>query len=147
MPPQINIKELHTIQKKKEKVKSIAYDHILDLIHRRIKMIASFGGTNTFYEIPGLVIGFPLYNLIDCTNYILKALRDNGMLVQLLPPPHISVIYLSWDKKDIKPLPSSDKPSIMPPSKSFYGSYNIQPTGRHTNKKPKDDILKQLRLF
>lgn len=103
MPPQINLKELHNIQKKKLQLKSVAYDRILELIHRRIKLVASYGGSNTFYEIPGLIVGYPLYNLIDCTNYIINSLRNNGLLIQLLPPPHISVIYISWDKKDTKP--------------------------------------------
>lgn len=103
MSPQLNIKELHNIQKKKLELKHVAYDHIIELIHRRIKLVASFGGTNTFYEIPGLVVGYPLYNLIHCTTYIMESLRKNGLLVQLLPPPHISVLYISWDKKDVRP--------------------------------------------
>ena len=149
MPPQINIKELHNIQKKKEQVKSVAYDRIVELIHRRIKMIATFGGSNTFYEIPGLVVGYPLYNLVDCTNYILKALRENGMLVQLLPPPHISVIYLSWDKKDINTVNAPEKPRIMP---SLYGNSKIQASGRHSLKTISEEPSelfkkKQLRLF
>jgi len=133
MPPHLNIKELHTIQKKKEELKHTSYDHILNLIHRRIKVIANVGGTNTFYEIPGLVVGFPLYNLINCTNYIINALRDNSLFVQLLPPPHIAVLYISWDKKDIK--------ASLPAAISTRQRIELPNQNANTSNK------KQLRLF
>jgi len=131
MPPHINIKELYSIQKKKEEQRHVSYDHILNLIHRRIKVIANHGGTNTFYEIPGLVVGYPLFDLYKCTKYIMNALRDNSFFVQILPPPHIAVIYVSWDKQDTKmslPAPVLTRERIELP--------NL-----------KTQIKKQLRLF
>lgn len=97
MPPQINLAELYNIQNKKKTSRLLCFDKILELIHRRIKVVASYNGQNTFYEIPGVMIGYPLYKLTECLNYIVDSLRNNGFLVQILPPPHVAVIYVSWD--------------------------------------------------
>jgi hypothetical protein len=103
MPPQINLNDLYSIQKKKAQNRTVCFDKILQLCHNRIKTIASFNGQNTFFEVPGFMIGFPLYNLNEALDYIVNALRKNGFLVQLLPEPHIAVIYISWDPEELKP--------------------------------------------
>lgn len=103
MPPQINISELYSMQKKQEQKRTICFDKILEMCHNRIKSIAAIKGQNTFYEIPAFVLGFPLYNLDECLKYIVNALRKNGFLVQILPRPHIAVVYISWDPEELKP--------------------------------------------
>jgi hypothetical protein len=101
MPPQLSINELYALQHKKKQMKTVAFDRVIELIHKRIRNVSSYGGLNTFYEVPGLLLGYPLYDIVDCTKYITEALRKNGFLVQLLPPPHFCVIYVSWDPSDI----------------------------------------------
>jgi hypothetical protein len=101
--PNISLTELYDMRKKKDINRTKSFDHIMELCHRRIRNIASYGGMNCFYEIPGILIGFPLYNLAECTQYIIDKIRSSGFLVQLLPPPQISVIYISWDPQEIKP--------------------------------------------
>jgi Family of unknown function (DUF5759) len=101
-PPQINLNELYSIQDQKKKNRSICFNHILELCHRRIRTVTTYGGLNTFYEVPGFVVGYPLYNIKDCMEYVVNALRKNGFLVQILPPPHLYVIYISWDKTEVK---------------------------------------------
>lgn len=103
MPPQININELYSIQKKKKQKRTICFDKILELCHNRIRTIAESNGLNTFYEIPGILAGYPLYNLEECLEYVVDALRKNGFLVQILPAPHVAVIYVSWDPEELKP--------------------------------------------
>ena len=115
MPPQISLNELYQMKKKKDHVKTLSYDKIIELCHRRIRTIAAHGGLNTFYEIPGLLIGFPLYNIYDCLNYVVDKLRKNGFLIQILPPPHVCVIYISWDPNELKP-PKNKPLSIQAPT-------------------------------
>ena len=103
MPPQINLNDLYSMQKKKAQNRTVCFDKILQLCHNRIKTVASFNGQNTFFEVPGFMMGFPLYNLNEALEYIVDALRKNGFLVQLLPEPHIAVIYISWDPDELKP--------------------------------------------
>ena len=113
MPPQIQLNELYQMKKKKEQAKVLCYDRVIELCHRRIRNIAEFGGQNTFYEVPGMLVGYPLYNIYDCLQYVVEALRKSGFLVQILPPPHICVVYVSWDPNDLKP--KFAPKAIMPP--------------------------------
>lgn len=103
MPPQINLNDLYSIQKKKSQNRTKCFDKMLELCHNRIKMVASHTGQNTFYEVPGFMIGYPLYNLDEALTYVIDALRKNGFLVQILPEPHIGVLYISWDPEELKP--------------------------------------------
>ncbi|QIG60179.1 hypothetical protein [Dishui Lake large algae virus 1] len=112
--PNISLSELYDMKKKKEYCRTICFDYIIELCHRRIRNVASYGGMNCFYEIPGMLIGYPLYNLEECTHYVIDKLRGSGFLVQLLPPPHVSVVYVSWDPQELKPR----RPALMGPSGS-----------------------------
>lgn len=103
MPPEININELYGARRKKEMIRTVAFDHIIGMCHRRVRLVAGNGGQNTFYHIPGFLIGFPLYVLSECVDYVVNALRGNGFLVQILPPPHVSVVYVSWDPQELRP--------------------------------------------
>jgi hypothetical protein len=106
MPPQISLNELYSMGKKKQATRTLCFDRVVELCHRRIRTVASYGGLNAFYEIPSMLVGYPLYNLAECTHYVVAALRKNGFLVQLLGnsgAPVDGVIYISWDPKEIKP--------------------------------------------
>lgn len=112
MPPFIKLQELYNLKKKRDNVKKVSYDKIIELCQRRIRNVASHGGQNTFYEIQGILIGYPLYNINECTEYVVDFFRRNGFLVQILPPPHVCVIYISWDPNDLK---KNKTRSIEPP--------------------------------
>lgn len=102
-PPHISLNELYQMQRKKQNSKKVVFDKVIELCHRRIRNIGAFGGMNTFYEIPGLLVGYPLYNIYDCTDYVIEHLRKSGFIVQVLPPPQVCVLYISWDPNEIKP--------------------------------------------
>lgn len=113
MPLSITLNELYQERRTKEKSKKISFDRILELVHRRIRNVNSYGGLNTFYEIPGLLVGYPLYNVYECMSHIIEELRTSGFLVQILPPPNVCVVYISWDPKEVRALPStSRRPAI-----------------------------------
>jgi len=112
VPPRITLNELYHTRKEKQNVRLQCFDKVLEQSHRRIRTVAAVGGQNTFFEVPGVVVGLPLYNLHQCTAYIIDALRKVGFLVQVLPPPHVAVIYISWDPKDVRP----PRPALKGPS-------------------------------
>lgn len=116
MAPMIKMQELYSLKNKKDNIKKQAFDRLIELCHRRIRNISQHGGQNTFYEIPGMLFGYPLYDINDCTTYVIDNLRKNGFLVQLLLPPHVCVIYISWDPTDLKMKPVQK--TIEPPSRS-----------------------------
>lgn len=132
--PAITLGELYDMKKKKETNRTKCFDHIMELCHRRIRNIASYGGLNCFYEVPGLLIGFPLYNLQECTTYIIDKLRTAGFLVQLLPPPQVGIIYISWDPQELKPR----RPAIMGPQHSQAHVPEARP------RRPRDQVTKMI---
>jgi hypothetical protein len=103
MPPQISLNELYNMRKRKHTSRTLSYDHVLELCHRRVRTVASYGGLNAFYEIPGMIVGYPLFSIHACLEYVVEALRNTGFLVQILPPPHVAVMYISWDPEELKP--------------------------------------------
>ena len=122
MPPHINLSELHSLHKQKKEVQTRSFDRVLELCHRRIRLVASHGGQNTFFEVPGIILGYPLYNLQLCTAYVVDALRADGFLVQLLPPPNVAVLYLSWDPKEIRGPNRNKAPALMDESTKPRGT-------------------------
>lgn len=99
--PQISISELYSMKTKKDKIKIETFNVILGKCHSKIKTIAGQGGMNIFFEIPFVLLGFPLYDINECIEYIVDALRKNGLLVQILPHPNYNTIYISWKPTDI----------------------------------------------
>lgn len=122
MPPQISLHELYRMQKEKTNARIICFDRVLELCHRRIRTVASYGGQNTFFEVPGMMIGYPLYNIHECMDYVVDSLRKTGFLVQILPPPNVCVLYVSWDPKELRPnmhkVKKNTRPAIQAPPPS-----------------------------
>ncbi len=101
MPPQISISELYSMKNKKEQTKTNTFNVIIEKCHSKIKHIASQGGMNIFFEIPYIMLGYPLYNINECIDYVVEALRNNGLLVQILPQPNNNTLYISWKPTDV----------------------------------------------
>ncbi|MEN9446371.1 MAG: Bathycoccus sp [Bacteroidota bacterium] len=139
MPPHISLNELYNMQRKKENYKKTSYDKILEMCHRRIRNISSFGGQNTFFEVPGLLVGYPLYNIYHCTDYLVDQLRKSGFLIQILPPPQICVLYISWDPNELKP--KANAPKALPaPGPSYPNSLPSLPPRIVTKTEPKKEV-------
>jgi len=103
MAPQISLNELYAMNKKKQSFRKLSYERVLELCHRRIRTVATYGGMNAFFEVPGMIVGYPLYHVHDCLDHMVESLRGSGFLVQILPPPHIAVVYISWDPQELNP--------------------------------------------
>lgn len=124
MKPHISLSELYQMKRKKENNTRNYFNTVLQKCHSKIRTVAQQGGLNTFYEVPGMVIGLPLYDIKACTEYIIKQLRDSGFLVQLLPPPSVYVIYVSWDPEEIKPMKKS-APTLSAPEKPHVNKLRL----------------------
>lgn len=102
MYKQLSISELYALKNKKDKVKNNTFNVIIERCHEKIKNIAAQGGMNIFYAIPYILLGYPLYDINECVEYVVEALRTNGFLVQILPFPNNNTIYISWKPTDVK---------------------------------------------
>jgi hypothetical protein len=90
------------MKNKKDKIKINTFNVILEKCHTKIKTIAEQGGMNLFYEIPYFLLGYPLYQINDCVEYVVESLRTTGFLVQTLPKPNNYTVYISWKPTDVK---------------------------------------------
>ena len=91
----IDISDLHrkTNELKKRKIK--IYDEVLQKCHHRIKLVSKLTPLNqwSFYIIPKVLFGIPLYNLAECVEYLVKMLTENGFRVAYTHP---NLLLITW---------------------------------------------------
>ncbi len=121
--PQISIADLYSMKNKKDKIKTNTFNVIIEKCHSKIKHIAQQGGMEVFYEIPYVLIGYPLYNITECLDYVVDSLRKNGLLVQILPHPNDTTVYISWKPTDI---PGGSSRKTLTSSK--HDAFGVHPT-------------------
>jgi hypothetical protein len=97
----ISLHELHELKSKKDRIQLICYEKVLELCHKKLRLSAENGSSFVFFEIPGFLMGYPLYSLEKCREYVIEVLRKTGFLVQQLNYPKENVLYISWSPEDL----------------------------------------------
>ena len=80
----INIYSLPKKKTSRERNRLYIYERILRKCHHRIKYTAehsSSGDMYTFFEIPTIVPGMPIYDILSCTDFLIHKLSSNGFKV------------------------------------------------------------------
>ena len=49
--------------------------------------------------VPEFIVGAPIYNMTECLEFVINALKKNGFLVRYYFP---KMLYVSWDIDEIK---------------------------------------------
>jgi len=95
----INIFELHQTINNKLQKKNDVFEKALDLCHRRIRLAAEYKMYNCFFQVPEVVLGYPMYDLNQCISFLMRELQNNGFEVKYYFP---KFLYISWqiDKKE-----------------------------------------------
>jgi hypothetical protein len=94
----LNILELHRTLNEKKQKKYDCFEKILDSCHKRIKYQTEHYKLNYFYEVPLYVVGFPIYDISLCIQYLIDVLEKEGFLVKYFFPKYL---YVSWDFDEI----------------------------------------------
>jgi len=95
----LNILELHrTINDMKHKHYE-SFDRIVESCHKKIVASTNKQQLNCFYEVPQFVIGYPIFDLTKCIEYLKKTLEGEGFLVKYYFPKYL---YISWDFEEMK---------------------------------------------
>ncbi len=76
----ISLYDLYEIKKKKDNKVNEAFNIILNACNKKIKTIAELGGQSLYYNIPPIIIGYPLYNYKNCITYIIKSLQKTDYM-------------------------------------------------------------------
>lgn len=92
----VKAQDLIKIQKEREQIKYKTFSTIFSKIEKKITMASASNFYYVWYEIPKFIIGFPVYNLDECTNVIIKQLEDNGFNIEKFEE---NLILVEWFPK------------------------------------------------
>ena len=85
------LKEQNERKKQKEKT----FKKIYKNLEKRIIIANSGNHSSIWFEIPEFILGVPIYNIIECKNYLQDKLNDNGFVSKYYEPKYLSV---DWSK-------------------------------------------------
>ena len=120
----LNINELHgSIHRRKVKRLEL-YNSILEKIHHRIKYNADLEKTYCFYNIPGFIIGVPLYDIKELTTFIITALKKNGFKLLYIDP---NWLFISWG---IEETPTKQPKKVKKDTTNYKMVEEYKPSGQ-----------------
>lgn len=93
MSTKLNILDLHRTLNEKKIKKDLCFDYILNLCHKKIIYQTDHGKTNCFYEVPLYVLGYPLFDISNCIEYLKHKLELEGFKIIYYFPKYL---YMSW---------------------------------------------------
>lgn len=94
----LNILELHRTINEKKMRHHMSFEEVLKSCHKRILAQTDLKKMNMFYEVPLFVVGYPLFDISECLEFLIKELESNGFLVRYFFPRYL---YISWDFEEI----------------------------------------------
>lgn len=92
----ITVKDIHEKQKRREGKRKEVFEAILEECGKLIKKSDDMRQTFCIYNIPELLIGYPLFNMNECIGYLMSELQKRGFQTHYLFPKNIVV---SWSIK------------------------------------------------
>lgn len=109
-------------QQAKQSKRQEAFEIILDQCYKKIQKCIQVTRNvfECFYEIPEFIIGYPLYDLSECTVYCYNLLINKGFQVQYIFP---RVLFISW-----KPIVKTNSALPMPSVHSGHSGHSV-PSG------------------
>jgi len=98
MSADLNIHDLYKSTDLRRENKKKTFESVLCRIHCKIKQAAEHDHLACFYTVPEVIVGIPLYNITECIEYAISALKNNGFLIRFVYPNNI---YINWDPKEL----------------------------------------------
>jgi hypothetical protein len=89
-----SIYDIHKKQREKEDMRIKIYDLISSKCFKKIKETSLNEETFCFYQLPEYIPGMPIYNMTECTVYLLNKLKEKGFKARYCD--HL-MIFISWN--------------------------------------------------
>jgi hypothetical protein len=102
----ITAREIQKIETERRKIKKETYKHILTQFDRKIRKAVELGQSNVFLQVPGFVIGFPMYDIRQASNYLKRQLEKLGYHVVQSD----SEFFLTWGSEAVYEPPPIEQP-------------------------------------
>ena len=94
-PASFDIRKLYHTQKKRDNYRQEMYDSVLRKAHCRIETVAARKETACLFQIPGFLLGMPLYDPYQCCGYVLQRLKTDGFVVSYMHP---NTLRIDWSR-------------------------------------------------
>ena len=94
-PASFDIRKLYQTQKKRDNYRQEMYDSVLRKAHCRIETVAARKETACLVQIPGFLLGMPLYDPYQCCGYVLQRLKTDGFVVSYVHP---NTLRIDWSR-------------------------------------------------
>jgi hypothetical protein len=92
----LNVKELQKDLDEKTTKRNLIYNEILQKCNTKILQATHNEDSYCFYILPEFLIGIPIFNAINCRDYVINHLIEGGFLVKYTHP---NLLYVSWMKQ------------------------------------------------
>lgn len=91
----VKAEDLVKEQQDRDKIRKQIYKKVYKNIETKIVQSSKINLYNCWYQVPEFMINYPLYNINECAEYIIKKLKKNGFTYNLLQN---NIILISWSK-------------------------------------------------
>lgn len=89
----MNLKEeLERDRKRKNSIEYEIFENILNQCKEQIKFENNLGRTDTEFQIPSFLLGYPVFCHQECKNYLIKELNNQGIKIK----DYNIKLLLSW---------------------------------------------------
>ena len=92
---QVNVVELRKSITTRKETRRNGYVNVIERCYTRIKRCGSVGRLNCIFDIPNVIIGLPIYDIVECKDVLVDNLRNNGFYVQE-DPLEVRRIFIGW---------------------------------------------------
>lgn len=94
--PRLNIDELYQTKQKIDLNRLELFNKLLKRIHLKIKQSSKHREQLNFcsFVMPEILIGYPNYNQVECLNYVISILENDGFKCKYIHP---NLLMISWN--------------------------------------------------
>ena len=94
----LSVRDLVTRMQARQAKRHQCFDKVLEKCFAHIERHASKDQHFCFYEVPHIMMGFPIYDLNECIKYLIQKLEHQEFLVKYYFP---QILYISWNVNEI----------------------------------------------
>jgi hypothetical protein len=95
----VKAEDLIKKQKEREDRKYLTFEKIYELVEKKICTASAGDFYYTWFQVPEMLIGLPLYSRNECQQYIIKKLEKNGFETEFFEP---NILLIKWFPKGKK---------------------------------------------
>jgi hypothetical protein len=94
----ISVDEISRLMEKKNKMKKETYVKLYEQVSRKIRQSVDFGSKWTSFQVPGFLIGYPMFDRYKATAYIKRQLERGGFDVVVMGDHEL---HVTWKIKKV----------------------------------------------